>query len=473
VHRLMNGTGRRRSAAARWGLPLGAALAALLGATEASAQVTAQGVDPTAQRQPHGGTDVRESNQMTLYYVSYEDCKQNISFEFMVDLGGASTTDFSVWASSTADCTQEIYRSGADLACFRLVDTYPSTGIVSFTAQQLVFPMLGITSCDSMATTTSFTTGAGGSTTVGVGVGGSFGVGGSVATDGTGPLPVNIYFLVGASSGDVTSMNDYTEWMNTQIDLVGPTPPTPSNLGVGDGEIIVNLPSNTDTDTLGYYIFCYPGGGGSTSSSTGGTTDAGKDDAGTDAGTTDAGTDGGTGGTGTGGAHTTSGAGGAHATGGAGGAGGFGGAGGAGGTGGTAVITTPCPAGTKLPSSIDPQHPDINSPYVCGSQIPASATSPNVTNLGDGTVLKDGQSYIVAVAAYDEVFNLGPLSTIQCQTPQQTTTFLDSYCMDGGLGCGGCGSCNIGAQTDPLWPVLGSLALAAVGISVRRQRRRR
>ena len=41
-------------------------------------------------------------------------------------------------------------------------------------------------------------------------------------------------------------------------------------------------------------------------------------------------------------------------------------------------------------------------------------------------------------------------------------------------GCvNGCGSCDVGGRSQPLWPVLGVTALAAVGILVRRDRRRR
>lgn len=64
--------------------------------------------------------------------------------------------------------------------------------------------------------------------------------------------------------------------------------------------------------------------------------------------------------------------------------------------------TGACPAGTTLP-----EVPSFTSKYVCGSQVPATTTSYGITSVG-GAPLQDGTQYIVAVAAYDEVFNLGP-----------------------------------------------------------------
>jgi MYXO-CTERM domain-containing protein len=87
--------------------------------------------------------------------------------------------------------------------------------------------------------------------------------------------------------------------------------------------------------------------------------------------------------------------------------------------------------------------------------------------------LSNGVTYTMAVAAYDNVNNIGPLSELQCATPQETTTFFNEYCADGGHGCGGCGSCAVGADTDLTWPGLAAFALVTVGLTVRRDERRR
>jgi hypothetical protein len=117
---------------------------------------------------------------------------------------------------------------------------------------------------------------------------------------------------------------------------------------------------------------------------------------------------------------------------------------------------------------VDPAHPTVDSPYLYGDSIGAMATSALVQGLTNGKQVK------VALAAFDAVDNIGPLSVIQCQTPQPTETFFNQYCADGGAACqGGCGSCNVGSDRD-----LGSLAFSAallscVALGVRRDRRRR
>jgi MYXO-CTERM domain-containing protein len=122
-----------------------------------------------------------------------------------------------------------------------------------------------------------------------------------------------------------------------------------------------------------------------------------------------------------------------------------------------------------------PETPSYSSQNICGAQISISQTQAQLTTLNNDTPLMNGTTYIVAIAAYDEVFNLGPLAPLQCGKPQIIDSYYNTYCADGGPGCmNGCGSCNVGGGgTDPLWPVLGAGALAAVGIMVRRDRRRR
>jgi hypothetical protein len=133
----------------------------------------------------------------------------------------------------------------------------------------------------------------------------------------------------------------------------------------------------------------------------------------------------------------------------------------------------PCPDGTEIPGLVTNGHVDITSKYICGSPS-GLGTSYNITTDYNGNPLMDNQTYIVGIAAFDQVYNLGPLSQLQCIAPQPTNSFFPTYCMDGGAGCvGGCGSCNVGSRTDPIWPALGVAALAAVGLAVRHDRRRR
>ena len=146
---------------------------------------------------------------------------------------------------------------------------------------------------------------------------------------------------------------------------------------------------------------------------------------------------------------------------------GIGGAGGAGGASGTDANL--CPPGTTFPGG----PPDINSPYVSGSQIPATSSQVNVQSLGVVGALLDMHEYIVAVATYDEVFNIGALSPLMCIRPLPPNTYFKEYCADGGPGCGGCGNCNVGTGGGSLLPMFGAVALGGVVIAVRRDRRRK
>jgi hypothetical protein len=129
--------------------------------------------------------------------------------------------------------------------------------------------------------------------------------------------------------------------------------------------------------------------------------------------------------------------------------------------------------GAVIPGLVVNGHVDITSPYVCQGMT-SIGTDFNLTKYWDGTKLKNGTTYVVGITAYDQMYNLGPLSVLQCQTPQPVNSFFPTYCQEGGNGCvGGCGQCNVGSSTDGIWPALAAMALAAVGISVRHDRRRR
>jgi hypothetical protein len=115
----------------------------------------------------------------------------------------------------------------------------------------------------------------------------------------------------------------------------------------------------------------------------------------------------------------------------------------------------------------------INSMYVCGSRVPASTSKFSATSIG-GMPVENGTGYVVGVVAYDEVLNLGGMSPLECAEPLPVDSFYKVYCRDGGSACPGCGSCNVGENTDPVWPALGAAALAAAfGLSRRSPRRRR
>jgi MYXO-CTERM domain-containing protein len=439
-----------RSASSR---SLSAALAAasLLVAAEASAGGVSV-TQPTITRpEKDGGTALTRQSAYS-YYISYDDCIRKgtdaVKLEFPLSVTAALQQGFQIWASTTTDCRDSQIRVQSGNDCVSLATSYPTNGVFDITARELVEKVLGVKDC--------------------------------VDTSGsTAPQPISIYFIGNAtSSGTATDANSYT-WTNTQVDLLGPEPPSGLTLGVADSELIMSLSAvNTDSNTLGYVLYCYPTdgsagtGGGSVSTSSSSSSSSG--DAGTgDAGTSDAGTGGGTG---------TGGAGGAGGAGGTGGAksdagtssssssssSGDAGTGGGGGTGGgNAAGANACAPWETIPG-VDPARPTLDSPYVCNSAVSASAkdiSAPNLTN---------GVRYRIAIAAYDEVGNIGPLSELQCGTPEPTDTFFKTYCADGGTAChDGCGTCAAGGDRDLAWPGLAAMALAAVGFATRRRTTRR
>lgn len=380
-----------------------------------------------------------------LYNISYQDCLDDIEFTFAVGVTG-STTGFQVWASESTDCKTSLNRTDTKGGCKRLVSSYPaSTGKVVLKARQILAALAEIDEKTCVDST-----------------------GSSAARQ------VNLYFMITGSSETVPDEDAYV-WDQTQIDLVGPEPPSGSELSLdpADGSFILTLPANTDADKLGYYIFCDPnpdppagsidecsasdagtggtgGSGGMGGGGAGGAGGTGGAGGGTDAGTTDAGTtDAGTTDAGTGGSAGT------------------GGTAGAGGAGGESSGETACPAGTTL-GCVDTKHPSTKSSSVCGSRIAASATAPVISGLTNDV------PYVVAIAAYDQVNNIGPLSVLQCGTPQPTRTFFNQYCADGGVACAdGCGTCTVGVGRELAWPGLGAIALAAAAFAVRRDERRR
>ena len=90
-----------------------------------------------------------------------------------------------------------------------------------------------------------------------------------------------------------------------------------------------------------------------------------------------------------------------------------------------------------------------------------------------GNPLNNYETYIVGVAAFDEVGNVGLMSTFECGQPQPTKTFLQEIAGTMASRCTGCGNCTIGASSDLTWNVLGWTTLAGVGIFVRRRAVRR
>ena len=377
----MNCSKKSRSLLAR-GIPFLLAGASLLAGGEAAATVAVTSVNVIDGDAGAGPTRPTAAH----YWISYEDCIQDTILQFTV----ASDAAVSVAASVSLDCsdgtlTTTTTGTTPDQLCYSIGNNFPNGSIVSVSAHDLVKGTLGV----DCRVSTAIPTGA------------SF----------TWPAPISFYFYVPVADAAST---DFTVWpggagqtgpVTEEITLVGPLPPAPVSLVSGDEGLVLHLPlTPTDSNTLGYYAFCYP-----------------EADAGTgDAGTGDAG-------------------------------------------------ASECPAGTTLP-----EVPSLASKFLCGSQIAATTTQYPITSV-NGQPLVNGTAYTVAIAAYDEVFNLGPVAALQCGTPEAAPGLGGD--VGGGSPAtpeGGPGGCAVSTGgTAPWWPVMGVGALAAVGILVRRGRRRR
>jgi hypothetical protein len=295
----------------------------------------------------------------------------------------------------------------------------------------------------------------------------------------TTPVGLAVYFLfiTNGSVADVTAVTGDNTGTEMSYDLVGPTAPSAVSAGVGDTLLKVQWGGTSDTTLAGYYVFCVTGSFSQPYVSDAGYTcvEAGASDAATDTGAqvtetgpaedgaaqdagddvVDAGDDvvdaGDTE------ASTTS----ASALGRQ-----------------TTQLSTGnggCPAGTiaVAPTTCDPTgallggvipSATLLSGYLCGQASDPIAVDLTVSGL------VDNKTYAVAVAAYDQLGNVGPLSNVACQTPQHVLGFYDTYTAEGGT-AGGSSFCAVrapGAKTALM--MAGLLALAAAAFVLRRRR---
>ncbi len=98
---------------------------------------------------------------------------------------------------------------------------------------------------------------------------------------------------------------------------------------------------------------------------------------------------------------------------------------------------------------------------------------PTVGSKGNISGLENGKAYVVAVAAVDDVGNVGKLSELQCATPQPVNSILRAYECSGGLDKSGCGFCSVGGDRSSSTAALVSAGLFVFGFAVRRSRRPR
>ncbi len=413
------------------------ALAVLLGAVTASAQAITLSTTVTRNI-------TERSSTYHPTWINYSDCIKDGTITFTVSSmpSPAWNNDLlQVWASSGTDCNDSTQRTGSAATCWEVYSAQPTTGTgqtVKVSMRDIVGQHTGskpgsgtIADCNSTSGTSS-------------------------------PQAVTLYFML-ISGAQVDPTATTATYNDLKVDLLGPDPPTKIKTGIAEKQLKVSWtpPASSLTDVSGYYIFCDPKPGSSTPSWTASGT-------GGSGGTT------GTGGTsGTGGTAGTS-AGGSDAgsvdaaadSGGADAAVGGSGAGGASGAAGTTLTDAGSEVGAvnqQCPSTVllAGQRPD--PAYICGKVNGASTTS------GYAKGLTNGQLYAVAVAGFDGVENYGPLSEVQCETPQIVNDFWDEYTQAGGKGGGG--FCGIADSSAP--GAGGAFLLALFAGFLRKRRRQR
>ncbi|MBW2453603.1 MAG: hypothetical protein JRI68_03795 [Deltaproteobacteria bacterium] len=360
------------------------------------------------------------------FRISRADCDSTNGFTFTIsDI--VSGDDLSVWATGTGAACETANARNVDNTCTVVTDI----GVVSNTSTEQTLShsaiagvMPDVTGCDD-------------------------------ASNSDAPRAVTLFFLVNESQGDVPA-DSYAMVDTLEVDLIGPSAPSAVTVSVNDDtSLLVSFtePSVT-TDVKGYRAYCDPMPGADTAADWHQPT----------AGAGGVGGAGGMGGVAGGGGATSSG-------------GGVGGGGGttSSGTGGTTSSGTGGTTSSGTGGSSSSGGSSCSSDVLIAGEIPSSAYEcGSVTGTGDITVtgLSQNQEYVIAVAAYDQVHNLGVLSGLGCGSPEEVTDFFDAYTAAGGQAGGGVCQCAlVGVALDRPLAVLAVFALGLIFV-VRRNRRR-
>ena len=413
-----------------------------------------------------------------VHWISHQDCVDDIQITFTPVVSAPSTSKvMSAFVSNSVDdCLQNATRN--DLTrCKHLPVTSGTESMgspnITFKASKLA-ELMGITKCgDEVAD-------------------------GATSTA-TAPRSLKFYFMLSPPQQDLIQGTDnFAIFADSGIDLWGP--PAPSGLTVESGDEALAIKfidgSNDDSDRLGYHVYVDDGtltvdGGTALPSST---TSAAAGS-----------------GTSTSVTSSTS----ASGSGGAGGAGGAGGSGGAtssassstasssassasstsasgttsagsttAGSGATTGTTTGSAMSTGVTSGGNTDACNAStavatcvpaSAALVAGEIPAAGTTINIDTGNTGAVgnLQNGKAYVIALAAYDDVGNIGKLSEPKCGTPAPVDSILRVYRCKGGFTESGCGLCSVGGDRGGSFAALVSAGLVVAGFAARRTRRPR
>ena len=493
----MSKTGHRR--ARSWGGWLRAATvtAGVAFAATAHAQVDAGATIPGTQSGVVSVPVLVRSNGLRAtatkkFWISHKDCVDDIDVTFTASVSApmAGKVLVAYVSNSVDDCLQNSTRN--DPSRCRHLPVFPGTEssaspVVTFKAKALA-AQIGFPNCgDDVAD------------------------GGSSSTA---PVSLKFYFVLAPPAMDLTvGMGNFAIYADSGVDLWGPEPPTSIVVTSGDEELAVSFTAglNSAGDQAGVHFFVDDGsgdGGVPTTSTTsgGGSTSTGSTSVGASSG---AGTSTSTSvGASTSAASSSSASSSSVGAGGAGGASTTAGVGGAGGASANSTSTTATGAGGTtasgaggvsnpsstttgaLPSTgvVGSGNTDACNPTgeiatcVAASSVLVPGEVPDNTGrkevlttgtVGNLTDLTNGKAVVVAMAAFDDVGNMGKLSELACGTPAPVDSFLRVYRCKGGFSESGCGFCSMSGDQGSSFAALVSGGLVVLGFMARRSRRPR
>jgi hypothetical protein len=347
----------------------------------------------------------RRPESQNLRWISRQDCLDNVTIRFRPRLTNYQGMSLGVWISQKADCTVKDNRETDTSTCLNVYSEAPDgpDPEVLISARQIARLFGGRSgtsdeTCDQCL----------------------------LAKGSDDPQEVVFYFmLVTSGTKELPEGSVYATWTETKVDLLGPPAPTSVTAGTGDERLIIGFKPPTSGSIAGYRFYADDGTGAPF---------AGFECTGVAAPGGAAGTAGATGGAGDGGGSGVGGAsGGAWA--------GSAGASGAGANG-------PCYSRALVPGEI----PD--------EALGRDTISSSLANEGRATGLTNGTTYVVGVAAYDNVGNVGVLSETACGTPAAVTGFYEMYREAGGDAGGGFCSVSRRSGSAAGFVLLGALSLA-------------
>ncbi len=407
----------------------------------------------TGKMQP-GRTETRTDASL-LYYISKKDCDEDIDFPFSITFDAVSgSQQLEVWAGDgTHQCITNDARYGSTKESCHLI----YTEVIQSNSKELLWTPGASLIANAHGSVDECT------------------------VTSPSPLGITLSFLQLDAGNATDEPIASVTWEKTKIQLRAPDPPTVTGITGGEGALTLKIGA-VDTVTQGYIqkyaLFCDPPPSSAASSGCGCANAGATSTTTTTTTTTTTSTGGSTnppppqGGQGGDASPPPPGFGGT-TTGGTAGTGGATGGGGTGG-GGTAGGGGTCTANEHTPDSCQscilvPGATTFgeDSEYLCGSTTNAAATELPTDTLENGT------SYAVAVAIIDKVGNVGPLSTLECDSPAEVSDFYESYRGRGGTAGGGlCAMRPAARDTGVLAPFGAGLALLVLG-GRRLARRRR